>query len=220
MYDDLTGLAADLVLNARKIDEHGRRADSIVSGMLLHSRGHAGERQDADINALLEEYVNLAYHGMRAQDSSFNVTIERDYDPAVGNMLAVPQDLSRVFLNIVNNACYATHEQKQQPSARRAGFPPTLTVTTRNLGDGVEVRSATTATASRRTSATASSTRSSRPSRPAKARASACRSATTSSCSSTTGSSRSNSERAISRSSSYACRAAGCAAPHHKTVTT
>ena len=83
-YDDLTGLAADLVLNARKINEHGRRADSIIRGMLLHSRGHSGERQETDVNAVLEEYVNLSYHGMRAQDSSFNVTLERNYDPTAG----------------------------------------------------------------------------------------------------------------------------------------
>ena len=141
VYDDLTGLAADLVLNARKINDHGRRADSIIRGMLLHSRGHSGERQDTDINAVLEEYVNLSYHGIRAQDSSFNVTLERNYDPTVGTVLAVPQDISRVFLNIVNNACYATHERKQQADTRgEQGYAPTLQVTTRNLGDVVEVR--------------------------------------------------------------------------------
>jgi signal transduction histidine kinase/ligand-binding sensor domain-containing protein len=140
-YDDLTGLAADLVLNARKINEHGRRADSIIRGMLLHSRGHSGERQDTDVNAVLEEYVNLSYHGMRAQDSSFNVTLERNYDPTTGTVLAVPQDISRVFLNLVNNACYATHERKQQADASgEQGYVPTLTVTTRNLGEAVEVR--------------------------------------------------------------------------------
>jgi signal transduction histidine kinase/ligand-binding sensor domain-containing protein len=141
VYDDLTGLAADLVLNARKINDHGRRADSIIRGMLLHSRGHSGERQDTDINAVLEEYVNLSYHGIRAQDSSFNVTLERNYDPTLGTVFAVPQDISRVFLNIVNNACYATHERKRQADASgEQGYAPTLQVTTRNLGDVVEVR--------------------------------------------------------------------------------
>jgi signal transduction histidine kinase len=129
------------VLNARKINDHGRRADSIIRGMLLHSRGHSGERQETDINAVLEEYVNLSYHGIRAQDSSFNVTLDRNYDPTVGTVVAVPQDISRVFLNIVNNACYATHERKQQADARgEQGYVPILQVTTRNLGEMGEVR--------------------------------------------------------------------------------
>ena len=128
-------------MNARKINEHGRRADSIVRGMLLHSRGQSGERQDTDVNALLEEYVNLSYHGMRAQDSSFNLTVERAYDPTVGTIQAVPQDLSRVFLNIVNNACYATHEKKKAlDQAGTRDYMPTLSVSTKNIGDTVEVR--------------------------------------------------------------------------------
>ncbi len=77
---NIAALLADLEQNVRKINEHGKRADSIVRGMLLHSRGQRGERQFTDLNAMLEEYLNLAYHGMRAQDSSFNVTIERAYD--------------------------------------------------------------------------------------------------------------------------------------------
>jgi signal transduction histidine kinase/ligand-binding sensor domain-containing protein len=140
-YENLSDLAKDIILNARKINEHGKRADSIIRGMLLHSRGHSGERQKTDVNAVLEEYVNLSYHGMRAQDSSFNITIERNYDSTAGSILAVPQDISRVFLNIVNNACYATHERKQQADANGdRGYSPTVGVTTRNLGDTVEVR--------------------------------------------------------------------------------
>ena len=79
--------------------------------MLLHSRGKPGERQQIDLNALLDEYVTLAYHGMRAKDTSFNIAIKKEYDDAVGMVEAVPQDLSRVFLNILSNACYATHEK-------------------------------------------------------------------------------------------------------------
>jgi signal transduction histidine kinase/ligand-binding sensor domain-containing protein len=140
-FDLLLSLASDLQMNARKINDHGRRADSIVRGMLLHSRGQSGERQDTDVNALLEEYVNLSYHGVRAQDSSFNLTVERGYDPTVGTIQAVPQDLSRVFLNIVNNACYATHEKKKAlDQAGRRDYMPTLTVSTRNAGDTVEIR--------------------------------------------------------------------------------
>ncbi len=141
-YEALQGLVQDLVRNATKINEHGRRADSIVRGMLLHSRGQAGDRQPTDVNALLEEYVNLSYHGMRAQDSSFNLTIERDYDAVVGMLPVVPQDLSRVFLNIVNNACYAATERKRtlDRAGDGAGFSPTLRVSTLRKRDVVEIR--------------------------------------------------------------------------------
>ena len=123
--------------NVAKIAEHGKRADSIVRNMLLHSRGGAGERQLTDINALLAEYVRLAYHGLRTQDQSFNLTFEEHYDPAVGSIEVVTQELSRVFLNIANNACYASHEKAK---TKPPGFVPKLTVRTRNLGDRVEVR--------------------------------------------------------------------------------
>ena len=130
-------LLSDIELNLSKITEHGKRADSIVRGMLLHSRGTPGERRPTDLNALLDEYLNLAYHGMRAQDSAFNVSIEKAYDPAVGIIDVAPQDLSRVFLNIANNACYATRERKRAASD---SFSPTLWVKTRRLGDRAEVR--------------------------------------------------------------------------------
>jgi signal transduction histidine kinase len=141
-YDSLRALAEDLVRNAKKINEHGKRADSIVRGMLLHSRGQSGDWQSTDLNGLLEEYVNLSYHGMRAQDSSFNVTIERDYAADVGLVRTVPQDLSRVFLNIVNNACYAANDKKRRLDAAGdgAGFSPRLSVRTRREGEMVEVR--------------------------------------------------------------------------------
>jgi two-component system, NtrC family, sensor kinase len=130
-------LLSDMELNLNKIAEHGKRADSIVHGMLRHSRGTPGERRSTDLNALLDEYVNLAYHGMRAQDSAFNVSIEKDYNPAVGIIDVAPQDLSRVFLNITNNACYATRERKR---AAGDSYSPTLWVKTRKLGDQAEVR--------------------------------------------------------------------------------
>ena len=134
---DIYALLRDLEQNAQKINEHGKRADSIVRGMLLHSRGKQGERQLTDLNALVEEYVNLAYHGMRAQDASFNVTLEKNYDASIGEVNLVPQDISRVLLNVVNNACYAVQEKKKES---RDAFTPTLSVSTRNLGDRVEVR--------------------------------------------------------------------------------
>ena len=123
--------------NVKKITDHGRRADSIVKGMLLHSRGQSGERQPTNLNELLDEYVNLAYHGMRAQDTGFNITIEREYGDNVGQVEIVPQELSRVFLNIVSNACYAT---RVRADAEGDDFKPTVTVTTKTVGDWIEVR--------------------------------------------------------------------------------
>ena len=134
---NMEDLLTDLTGNAKKINEHGKRADGIVKSMLLHSRGQAGERQPTDINAMLEENVNLSYHGMRATDTSFNVRIERDFDKEIGKVDAIAQDLSRVFLNILNNACYATHDRMKKGVA---GYKPELRVKTANLGDMVEVR--------------------------------------------------------------------------------
>ena len=123
--------------NAEKINEHGKRADSIVRSMLQHSRGKAGERQRTDINRLLEEDINLAYHGMRAQNSVFNIKIEKDLDASIGLMEVVPQDISRVFLNILSNACYEAHRKKIECPD---DFSPMLWVCSRNLGDRIEVR--------------------------------------------------------------------------------
>lgn len=130
-------ILADLEQNVTKINEHGKRADSIVRGMLLHSRGKPGEKQETDVNALLAEYTNLAYHGMRALDQSFNVKIETDLDPSIGKMKVVPQDLSRAFLNIVNNACYAANEKRKNA---KNGFSPIVKVSAKNLGNKVEIR--------------------------------------------------------------------------------
>jgi len=135
--DNMSDLLEDLTGNAKKINEHGKRADGIVKSMLLHSRGGAGERQMTDLNAMLDENVNLSYHGMRATDSSFNVTIQREFAADLGQVDAIPQDLSRVFLNILNNACYATHDKMKK---KVAGYSPNLRVRTVNLGDTVEVR--------------------------------------------------------------------------------
>ena len=118
--DNIDAILNDLSGNAKKINEHGRRADGIVKSMLLHSRGQSGERQPTDINAMLDEYTNLAYHGMRAQDSTFNITIQRDLAPDAGKIDAIPQDLSRVFLNILNNACYAANERAKKGKLRNA----------------------------------------------------------------------------------------------------
>jgi signal transduction histidine kinase len=134
---EIEDILANLRQNAAKINEHGRRADSIVHSMLQHSRGKAGERQMTDINHLLDEAVNLTYHGLRARDASFNITIEKNYDDSVGHINVVPQDVSRALLNIINNACYAAHEKKKQAGDR---FSPTLLVRTENLGGKIEIR--------------------------------------------------------------------------------
>ena len=130
-------ILADIDHNVKKINEHGKRADSIVKGMLLHSRGKSGERQMTNLNDLLHEYLNLAYHGFRAQDSTFNIKMETEFDKDIGSISVVPQNLSRVFLNIFNNGCYSVHEKKKE---RRDGFDPILRVATHNLGDKVEIR--------------------------------------------------------------------------------
>jgi two-component system NtrC family sensor kinase len=123
--------------NLSKIVEHGRRADGIVKSMLAHSRGSSGERQAIDLNAALEEAFNLAYHGARAQDQTFNITLERDYAPSLAPIEVVPQDITRVFLNLIGNGFYATHKRARQADN---GYRPTLTVATRDLGPAVEIR--------------------------------------------------------------------------------
>jgi signal transduction histidine kinase len=129
-------IITDLTANLRRIREHGERADNIVRGMLAHARG-AGQREPTDLNMLVAGAVNLAYHGLRTQDSSFNVTIENSYDPTLPKIQVVPSDLSRAFLNIANNGCYAAH-QKSLHSGE--SFRPTLTVSTRDIGGQVEIR--------------------------------------------------------------------------------
>jgi two-component system, NtrC family, sensor kinase len=101
--------------NLEKIAEHGRRADNIVKSMLEHSRGSSGERRSVDLNGLIEEALNLAYHGARAQDQTFNITLERDYAAAIAPIELVPQDITRVCLNLIGNGFYAaTKRQKER----------------------------------------------------------------------------------------------------------
>ena len=130
-------LLTDLSGNLDKIRHHGRRADGIVRGMLMHSRGSSGQFEEADLNTVLDQAATLAYHGLRAKDTSFNVTIEKHYAEGLPKARMVPQDLSRVFLNIVNNACYASHEKTRTAGA---SYRPTLVLATRDAGDRIEVR--------------------------------------------------------------------------------
>ena len=124
--------------NLEKISEHGRRADNIVTSMLEHSRGSSGERRRVDLNALIEEALNSAYHGGRAQDPSFNITLERDYAEVLAPIELVPQDITRVCLNLFGNGFYAA--TKRQREAGDGSFKPTLKVSTRDLGDAVEIQ--------------------------------------------------------------------------------
>src|SRR5580765_8257508 len=124
--------------NLDKIVEHGKRADNIVMSMLEHSRGVSGERREVDLNALVDEALNLAYHGARAHDQNFNITMERDFDKSLAPVELVPQDMRRVFLNLTGNGFHAAHQRRQEAEA--PSFRPVLKVTTRDLGDAVEVR--------------------------------------------------------------------------------
>ena len=124
--------------NLEKIAEHGRRADGIVKSMLEHSRGSSSERRSVDLNGLIDEALNLAYHGGRAQDQSFNVTLERDFADAIAPIELVPQDITRVCLNLFGNGFYAA--TKRQREGNDPAFKPTLTVSTRDLGDAVVVQ--------------------------------------------------------------------------------
>jgi two-component system, NtrC family, sensor kinase len=119
-----------------KIHEHGTRANHIIGGMLLHARGQSGERVPTDLNALLAEYVNLAYHGLRSRDATLDVVLQTDHDPALPPVAAVPQELGRVFLNLIQNACYAVLERKKREGA---GFVPTVRIRTRAVEGGAEV---------------------------------------------------------------------------------
>jgi two-component system NtrC family sensor kinase len=126
---------ATLTSNLGKIAAHGRRADGIVRSMLLHSRGGSGDWQSVDLNGLIEEALNLAYHGARAQDQNFNITLERDFDRNLAPIEVVPQDVTRVFLNLIGNGFYAASEKCQNSGGR-----PVLKVATYELGGAVEVR--------------------------------------------------------------------------------
>ncbi|MCA1468560.1 HAMP domain-containing protein [Bradyrhizobium sp. IC3195] len=132
--DELTGM---LRANLEKVVQHGKRADSIVRNMLLHSRQGSGEHRAVDINAVVEESLNLAYHGARAERPAFNVTLQRDFDPAAGMIDVYPQEITRVLLNLISNGFYAATKRKESEGD---AFEPTLRAATKNLGDRVQIR--------------------------------------------------------------------------------
>jgi signal transduction histidine kinase len=135
---EIDEVVAMLIGNLEKIAEHGRRADGIVKSMLAHSRGTSGERQRVDLNGLIEEALNLAYHGVRAQDHDFNIALEREFDPTLAPLELVPQDMTRVLLNLFGNGFYAADQRRR--ASPDGGFRPSLKVATRNLGDAVEIQ--------------------------------------------------------------------------------
>jgi signal transduction histidine kinase len=124
--------------NLDKVVQHGKRADAIVKNMLLHSRQGSGEHRPVDINAIVEESLNLAYHGARAEKQGFNITLERSFDPTAGEVDVFPQEITRVLLNLISNGFYAATKRKAE--ANGGDYEPTLAATTKNLGDSVEIR--------------------------------------------------------------------------------
>lgn len=131
-------LAEDIKSNEQKINHHGKRADGIVKGMLQHSRTSSGQKEPTDINALADEYLRLAYHGLRAKDKSFNASMKTDFDDSIGTINIVPQDIGRVILNLITNAFYAVTERKTLRQAQGdSSYEPTVTVSTKKEGDKV-----------------------------------------------------------------------------------
>ena len=136
--EELDELTQMLKGNLEKVVQHGQRANSIVKNMLLHSREDSGERRSVDLNAIVEDSLNLAYHGARAEKREFDIRLERSFDPAAGQVDLFPQEITRVLLNLISNGVYATMKRKAE--ARLDGYEPTLAAATKNLGDHVEIR--------------------------------------------------------------------------------
>ena len=135
--EELDEITQTLKTNLEKVVQHGKRADSIVKNMLQHSREGSGEHRSADINAIVEESLNLAYHGARAEKAGFSIALQRDLDPSVGMADIYPQEITRVLLNLISNGFYATTKRKAEVGD---GFDPMLSAATKNLGDKVEIR--------------------------------------------------------------------------------
>lgn len=133
---DAQAIAAEIKMSLEKINLHGKRAEGIVKSMLQHSRTSSGKKEPTDINTLAEEYLRLAYHGMRAKDKSFNAVMKTDFDEGIGLVKIISQDIGRVVLNLITNAFYAVTEKKK---LKPEGYEPTVTVVTKRRGDKVAI---------------------------------------------------------------------------------
>jgi two-component system, NtrC family, sensor kinase len=139
--DEVKVIAKDIKDNEEKINHHGKRAEAIVKGMLQHSRSSSGVKEPTSINALADEYLRLAYHGLRAKDKAFNAAMQTDFDESIEKINIVPQDMGRVLLNLYNNAFYTVSEKKKGPHPLKGGeeYEPTVTVSTKKMGDKVAI---------------------------------------------------------------------------------
>src|SRR6187399_2115789 len=135
--EEVKAIANDIAFNSEKINHHGKRADTIVKGMLQHSRSSSGQKESTDINALADEYLRLSYHGLRAKDKSFNATMKTDFDANIGKINVIAQDVGRVILNLINNAFYAVDEKKKKIGN---DYEPTVLVGTKRTNDNVEIK--------------------------------------------------------------------------------
>jgi two-component system, NtrC family, sensor kinase len=134
---EISELMQTLRGNLDKVVQHGKRADAIVKNMLAHSREGSGKHRPVDINALVDESLNLAWHGARAEKQGFNITLQRSLDPAAGEADVFPQDITRVLLNLISNGFYAAAQRRAETGG--GDYEPTLTASTKNLGDHVEI---------------------------------------------------------------------------------
>jgi signal transduction histidine kinase len=134
---EINELTGTLRGNLDKVVQHGKRADAIVKNMLLHSREGSGEHRPVDINAIVEESLNLAYHGARAEKQGFEITLKQSFDPSAGEADVFPQDITRALLNLISNGFYAAAKRR---TATNVEYEPTLAASTKNLGDRVEIR--------------------------------------------------------------------------------
>ncbi len=135
--EDVIAISKNIRENQEKINFHGKRADAIVKSMLQHSRSNTGKKEPTDINVLADEYLRLAYHGLRAKDKSFNATVKTEFDESVGNINIIPQDVGRVLLNLFTNAFYSVTEKKNR---LQNGYEPSVSVSTKKMSDKVEIR--------------------------------------------------------------------------------
>jgi two-component system, NtrC family, sensor kinase len=135
--DEVNAIADDVISNEEKINHHGKRADAIVKGMLQHSSSGSGKKEPTNINALADEYLRLAYHGLRAKDKSFNATMKTDFDESIGNINIIPQDMGRVILNLITNAFYEVDKKKKRVDG---DYNPTVSVSTKKENGNIIIQ--------------------------------------------------------------------------------